>query len=138
MTNGFNGEQIIEWLLSWFKWLAGSIFDSATGSSGSSIINIISHSWKGILSVLLIAGCALNLIIFIIRWRPHWWWFAKKRMLVDDSIFEPRKRRTSEPEAKRPSTIVPRREKPAGTKPRHRNMFEADEDRPASKTKRSR
>jgi len=138
MTNSFNGGSIIESLLGWFRELFNALFGMITGSSGSGLLKWLMGSWKGLLIVLLIAGCSLNLIIHIIRWRPHWWWFAKKRMLVDDSIFEPKKRKKSRSAPspvpkRRPSTIVPRRTGSTGTK---KNLFETS-PRPAKKRSRT-
>lgn len=107
MTQGFNGGSVIELLLGWFRELFNGLFELITGSSGGGLLKWLSGSWKGLLVTLIIISCALNIIIHIIRWRPHWWLFAKKRMLVDDSIFEPRSRKTGS--RKKPSTIVPKR-----------------------------
>lgn len=129
MTQGFNGDGIIEVLLSWFKYLFGGIFGGITGGSGGNFFKLLSGSWKGILVFILILGVTLNLVVYIVRWRPHWWWFAKKRMLVDDEIFEPRKKKTdtvSEAKPKtKPSTMVPKRTEPAKKK---KDLFEPEED----------
>ena len=96
MTQGFNGERIVEYLLSWFRWLIDGLISLVTGADGGNLLHWLSESWIALLTILLIIGISVNLVIFFIRWRPHWWWFAKKRMVLDDSLFEtPAKKKES-------------------------------------------
>ena len=112
--------RVIEWLLSLYQSAAVSIIDIVSG--GSSDAGWLAKSWIGILVLLIIAGAAINLLIYFIRWKPHWWWFAKKRMIVDDALIENSRSKSADTKAKRkkkkstaptvavtPSTIVKRK-----------------------------
>ena len=119
MPQGFNGQKIIETLLGWFRYAINSVISMASGSGGG-LIKWLAESWLGILITLLVVCSVVNIIIYMVRWRPHWWWFAKKRMVVSDSIFEPRKSKpkqsTPKPVASAPvrraSTLIPKRKEP--------------------------
>ena len=110
MTQGFSGDKLISWLLSWFKYLFYDLSARLTGS-GSGLMSYVMQRWYRVLITLVVIGTAVNILMYLIRWRPHWWWFAKKRMVVDDSLFVPRKKKSAKPTekaAKKPSTIVKR------------------------------
>lgn len=114
----------IKGLLSWFQHLVNSIISLISGSEGGSLISFLARYWKGILVILFVIGCSVNLIVYLIRWRPQWWWFAKKRMIIDDSILEPRAKKKN---AVKPSTIVPIRKNTA-KKPKPADLFDTDDD----------
>ena len=111
MTEGFKGDKIIETVLSWFRYLFNGCVSLFTGTEGGSLIRWLSSSWIYLLVFLLIAGIVLNLVIYMIRWRPHWWWFGKKRMVIDDVLLTPRKK-------KKPSAAIKKQE----------DLFEVKED----------
>ncbi len=123
-----------EWLLSWFQYIVDSVISTLSGGTGSGFLNWLSTSWPALLAFFLIAGTALNIIIYVIRWRPHWWMFAKKRMIIDESLLEPEKRRRSRSHnagtlSRRPSTLVPRRESSTKSRlTRDEALFDPDED----------
>ena len=107
LSDAFHG------VLDWFQYFINSIigFITGEGSSGGLPGLILSH-WKGLLVITLLIGTAINLLIYVARWKPHWWWFAKKRMIVDDELVRPRGRKPASSFAapvRKPSTIVPRR-----------------------------
>ena len=110
MTQGFNGDSIIEWLLGWFKALFNDLLALFSGSEGSSLLRWLAASWRHLLVTLVIIGVSANLIIYFVRWRPHWWWFGKKRPVIDDKAFMQPKKPRSTP-SKRPSSIVPVRQR---------------------------
>ncbi|HIS03611.1 MAG TPA: hypothetical protein IAA75_06870 [Candidatus Pullichristensenella avicola] len=88
MTNGF-ADTVVNGMLSWLKGFASwvlKLFDLA-GSGGISPLAWLSDNWLQLLIVLLIVGVAMDILIWLIRWRPYWVWFRKKRVVVDDEDF---------------------------------------------------
>lgn len=106
---------VLEIMLSWFRALMNGVWSLFTGSSGGSLLRWLSGSWKSLLIILLAIGVAMDVIVYLLRWRPFWWWFRKKRMVVDDAILEPStpapsSRQKAPARRERPSTRIPRRQ----------------------------
>ena len=98
--------RLVEWALDLAPSLITPLSTKLLGSTSS----FLSVSWKGLLIILLVGGTALNVIIYMQRWKPHWWWFAKKRMVVDDALVEKKQKRAADPApARKPSTYIPKR-----------------------------
>lgn len=76
---------MLGWLKGVASWILG-LFDLA-GSSGFSPLSWLSENWLHILIVLLIAGVAADVLVWLLRWRPHWVWFNKKRIVINDDNF---------------------------------------------------
>lgn len=111
---------VLEVMLSWFRALMNGVWSLFTGSSGGSLLRWLSGSWKSLLILLLAIGVAMDVVVYLLRWRPFWWWFRKKRMVVDDAILEPStplssSRRKAPARRVRPSTRIPRRQNAAHT-----------------------
>ena len=105
--------RFVEWILSFFQDAVNSLFDMLSGGQTDSALMWLMKSWKGLFMLLLFSGIALNIVIYFVRWKPHWWWFAKKRMVVNDELISKRKKNAvfGEPRPKaKPSTIVPRKD----------------------------
>ena len=106
---------VLEIMLSWFRALMSGVWSLFTGSSGGSLLSWLSGSWKSLLVILLTIGVVMDVIVYLLRWRPFWWWFRKKRMVVDDAILEPNaplpsSRRQAPARRVQPSTRIPRRD----------------------------
>ena len=98
--------RLVEWALDLAQSLITPLSTKLLGSTSS----FLSVSWKGLLIILLVGGTALNVIIYMQRWKPHWWWFAKKRMVVDDALVEKKQKRAADPApVRKPSTYIPKR-----------------------------
>ena len=82
---------VMNLMLGWLKGVANwvlSLFDLA-GSTGFSPIAWLADNWLTALIVLLITGVVMDLLVWLIRWRPHWVWFNKKRIVIhEDDFFE--------------------------------------------------
>lgn len=80
---------IMNMMLGWLKgvanWILG-LFDLA-GTSGFSPLTWLSDNWLMLLVILLAAGVVIDIIIWLVRWRPHWVWFNKKRIVINDDNF---------------------------------------------------
>lgn len=76
---------MLGWLKGVASWILG-LFDLA-GSSGFSPLSWLSENWLQILIVLLIAGVVIDVLVWLLRWRPHWVWFNKKRIVINDDNF---------------------------------------------------
>lgn len=74
---------LLFWLNRLAKWALG-LFDL---SEGFSPLKWLANNWLGILIALLIIGLAVDLLVWLLRWRPHWIWFNKKRIIIDDDHF---------------------------------------------------
>ena len=107
-ANSF-ADTVVNGMLSWLKGFADwvlRLFDLA-GSGGVSPLEWLSEHWSQLLIILLIAGVAADIIVWLIRWRPYWVWFRKKRIVVDDKEFFESDADVPRP---RPDTIVQRQE----------------------------
>ena len=107
-ANSF-ADTVVNGMLSWLKGFASwvlRLFDLA-GSGGVSPLEWLSEHWSQLLIILLIAGVAADIIVWLIRWRPYWVWFRKKRIVVDDKEFFENDVDVPRP---RPDTIVQRQE----------------------------
>ncbi len=106
--------RLVEWALDLVQSLVTFVSTKLLGHSSS----FLSVSWKGLLVILILGGTALNVVIYMQRWKPHWWWFAKKRMVVDDALVEKKQKRAADSAPPRkPSTYIPKR---IDTNPSHK------------------
>ena len=130
MTQTGYTNAIVDTMLGWLKGLASWVLRLFNLSAGGSPLKFLADNWLQILIILLIVGVAADLLIWLIRWRPHWVWFRKKRVIIndknffarehdlDDDGFEPRRkpqnrkprRNWEDSEFVVPSTVVRRRE----------------------------
>ena len=102
--------RFVEWLLSFYQDAVDGLIDMLTGGQTDGALMWLMKSWKSLFLLLLIGGIVLNVIIYFVRWKPHWWWFAKKRMVVDDALVEKKQKRAADPApARKPSTYIPKR-----------------------------
>lgn len=87
MTQTGYANAVVNAMLGWLKGFANWVLRLFNLSGGVSPLTFLANHWKGILIVLLIIGVALDLIIWLVRWRPHWVWFGKKRIVINDKNF---------------------------------------------------
>ena len=87
MTQTGTSNAIVNAMLSWLKGLAGWVLRLFNLSRGFSPLKFLADSWLELLVFLLIVGMAADLIIWLIRWRPHWVWFRRKRVIINDKNF---------------------------------------------------
>ncbi|MBQ4090324.1 MAG: hypothetical protein IJC56_10685 [Clostridia bacterium] len=80
---------VMNLMLGWLKgvanWILG-LFDLA-GTAAFSPLKWLSENWLNTLIVLLIAGIIIDVLVWLLRWRPHWVWFNKKRIVINDDDF---------------------------------------------------
>lgn len=89
MTMTAYSNAIVNGLLGWLKGLANWVLRlfNLAGSGGESPLLWLSKHWLSLLVVLMIVGVAGDIIIWLVRWRPHWVWFRRERVIVDDERF---------------------------------------------------
>ena len=89
MTITAYSSAIVDVMLGWLKGLANWVLRlfNLAGSSGTSPLLWLSQNWLRLLIVLMIVGVAGDLLVWLVRWRPHWVWFRKERVIVDDERF---------------------------------------------------
>lgn len=113
-SEGVKGlSRFVEWILSFYQDAVNSLIEMFGGRQTDSALLWLMKSWKGLFLLLLIGGIALNIVIYFVRWKPHWWWFAKKRMVVSDELVRKRDKTSASGQAHprvRASTIVPRKD----------------------------
>ncbi|MDO4866916.1 MAG: hypothetical protein Q4C10_10210 [Clostridia bacterium] len=80
---------IVDVMLGWLKGLANWVLRlfNLAGSARTSPLLWLSQNWLKLLIFFLIVGVGLDLIIWLIRWRPYWVWFRKERVIVNDDRF---------------------------------------------------
>ncbi len=87
MTQTGSSNAIVNAMLGWLKGLAGWVLRLFNLSAGFSPLKFLADNWLKLLVLLLIVGMAADLLIWLIRWRPHWVWFHKKRVIINDKNF---------------------------------------------------
>ena len=119
--NNFAGN-VLQVLLGWIQSLFNGIWSLFSGGSGGSLLKWLSGQWISLLIFFLAAGIILDVVVYLLRWKPYWWWFRKKRLVIDDEILERKK-----PSSKRPSKNSAYRREPSTYIPKRKNRL-SDED----------
>ena len=124
MTQTGYANAIVNAMLGWLKGLASWVLRLFNLSGGFSPLKFLADNWLKLLIVLLAVGVALDLLVWLIRWRPHWVWFRKKRVIINDKNFFADEKYIDSPEdLKRRS--APRRRSAPAERPR-RNWEDSD------------
>lgn len=84
-------DSILELLLSWVRGIFVDVWNIFSGNSGSFFTWVGKH-WLSLICILLIGGITIDLIIYILRWRPQRVWFSRFKRLFgrqneEDSVF---------------------------------------------------
>jgi len=117
MTQTGYANAVVNVMLGWLKGLANWVLKlfNLAGSGGNPLL-WLSENWLKLLIVLLVAGVAIDWLVWMIRWRPYWVWFKKKRIIVNDErmlhgeeLDEEDYEAMMEKEYEVPSTVVRRR-----------------------------
>ena len=87
MTQTGYTNAIVDAMLGWLKGLASWVLKLFNLSVGFSPLRFLANNWLKLLIVLLVIGVTVDLLVWLIRWRPHWVWFHKKRVIINDSNF---------------------------------------------------
>ena len=87
MTQTGYANAIVNAMLGWLKGLASWVLRLFNLSGGFSPLKFLADNWLKLLIVLLVVGVAMDLLVWLIRWRPHWVWFRKKRVIINDKNF---------------------------------------------------
>ncbi len=89
MTISGYSNKIVDLMLGWLKGLANWVLRlfNLAGSAGGSPLMWLSQNWLKLLIFFLVLGVAMDLLIWLIRWRPYWVWFRKERVIVNDERF---------------------------------------------------
>lgn len=89
MTMTAYSSAIVDAMLGWLKGLANWVLRlfNLAGSAETSPILWMSQNWLKLLIILMIIGVAGDVLVWLVRWRPHWVWFRKERVIVDDDRF---------------------------------------------------
>jgi len=87
MTQTGYSNAVVNAMLGWLKGLASWVLKLFNLSSGFSPLKFLADNWLQLLLFFLLLGVLLDLVIWLIRWRPHWVWFRKKRVVINDKNF---------------------------------------------------
>ena len=87
MTQTGYTNAIVNAMLSWLKGLANWVLRLFNLSGGFSPLKFLADNWLQLLIFFLILGVVVDLLVWLIRWRPHWVWFRKKRVIINDKNF---------------------------------------------------
>ena len=89
MTITAYSSAIVDTMLGWLKGLANWVLRlfNLAGGSGVSPLLWLSQNWLKLLIVFMIIGVAGDVLVWLVRWRPHWVWFGKERVIVEDENF---------------------------------------------------
>lgn len=87
MTQTAYTNAIMNALLGWLKGFANWVLKLFDLAGGSSPLRFLADNWLKLLIIFLVLGVAVDLTVWLIRWRPHWVWFRKKRIIINDASF---------------------------------------------------
>lgn len=87
MTQTGYSNAIVNAMLGWLKGLASWVLKLFNLSGGFSPLKFLADNWLKLLIFFLALGLAVDLLVWLIRWRPHWVWFHKKRVIINDKNF---------------------------------------------------
>ncbi len=87
MTQTGYSNAIVNAMLGWLKGLATWVLRLFNLSGGGSPLKFLANNWLKLLIICLIVGVAMDLLVWLLRWRPHWVWFHKKRVIINDKNF---------------------------------------------------
>jgi len=87
MTQTGYTNAIVNAMLGWLKGLASWVLKLFNLSGGFSPLKFLADNWLQLLVFLLVLGVVIDLLVWLIRWRPHWVWFRKKRVIINDKNF---------------------------------------------------
>ncbi len=89
MTMSGYSSAIVDVMLGWLKGLANWVLRlfNLAGSVTASPLLWLSKNWSKLLIIFLVLGVVVDLLIWLIRWRPYWVWFKKERVIVNDDHF---------------------------------------------------
>ena len=87
MTQTGYSNAVVNAMLGWLKGLASWVLKLFNLSGGFSPLKFLAENWLQLLIVLLVIGVTLDVLIWLIRWRPHWVWFKKRRVVINDKNF---------------------------------------------------
>ena len=89
MTISGYSSAVVDGMLGWLKGLANwvlRLFNLAGSVSGSPLL-WLSENWLKLLVFLILVGIGVDLLVWLIRWRPYWVWFRKERVIINDDRF---------------------------------------------------
>ena len=89
MTMTSYSNAIVNTMLGWLKGLANWVLRlfNLAGCASTSPLLWLSHNWMKLLIFFLVIGIGVDLLVWLIRWRPYWVWFRKERVIVNDDKF---------------------------------------------------
>ena len=87
MTQTAYTNAIVDAMLSWLKGVASWVLKLFHLSGGASPLKFLANNWLKLLILFLIIGVAVDLLVWLVRWRPYWIWFRKKRVIINDKNF---------------------------------------------------
>lgn len=88
MTISGYSNAIVDGMLGWLKGLANWVLRlfNLAGAGGNPLL-WLSQNWLRLLIVLTVIGVAADILVWLVRWRPHWVWFRRTRVIVNDDRF---------------------------------------------------
>lgn len=75
---------IVNATLGWLKAVASWVLKLFNLAGGANPLGWLSHNWLKLLILLMIIGVGMDILVWLLRWRPHWVWFKRKRIIVND------------------------------------------------------
>ena len=74
-------QSVIESLLGWLRGIAQSLWGLFGGTGSGGLPGWLAANWKGLLILLCILGVALDLTVYLFRWKPYRVWnsFMRRR-----------------------------------------------------------
>ena len=78
--NGF-ANSVLSLLLGWIRTLISNIWTVLNSEDGGFLYRFLSANWLTLVILICAAGIAVDVIVYFIRWRPHYVWQSRWRRL---------------------------------------------------------
>lgn len=90
--NGF-ANSVLSLLLSWIQVLIANIWSVLNSEDGGFLYRFLSANWLTLVVLMCIAGIVVDVLVYFIRWRPHYVWRSRWRRLrrkqpAEDILYE--------------------------------------------------
>lgn len=88
---GSFAKSLFKLLFGWFEGLASNVWKTVSAPVNNGNVSIFGSYWLPLLILLCLVGITIDLLVYMIRWKPHWVWksslgrlLGKERMPLDN------------------------------------------------------
>ena len=79
-------QSVIEGLLGWLTGIVRSLWGLVTGTGSGGLPGWFSAHWKGLLIILCVLGVAVDVAVYLVRWKPYRGWSSFFRRRAERAV----------------------------------------------------